>query len=101
MTAQFSHKTLAKTHHFIVRFSFRIKVRTPFSASHRQSRQTVFKYLFKRKKFQNAKRDGWMKAKTTFIRSDRAIHLDAITAVYMNFSLIIHPGNTKHDDSFG
>src|SRR5690606_14466063 len=42
VTLQFSHESLAETHDFIVRFSFRIKVRSAFSTAHRQCGQAIF-----------------------------------------------------------
>jgi hypothetical protein len=41
-----------------------------------------------------------MKTQPAFVRPDRAVHLNAEPAIHMQISLIVAPGNTKHNHPF-
>ena len=45
--AKFCHKALAECHYFSVRFAFRIKVGTAFSAADRKTSERIFENLLK------------------------------------------------------
>src|SRR5262249_60099428 len=97
---QLGHKRLAKPHHLVVGFAFGIKVRAAFAAAHRQTRERVFKYLFEREKLDDAGTNGRMKTQTSFVRTERAIHLHAKAAVHLDLSFVVDPGNAKLNHSF-
>ena len=40
-----------------------------------------------------------MKTQASLVRADCAVHLYAETAIYVNFALVILPGNTESDDA--
>ena len=41
-----------------------------------------------------------MEADTSLVRTDRAVHLHAVTSVYLYFSFIVQPRNAENDYSF-
>jgi len=47
MPVKFRHKTLTETHNLIVGFIFGIKIRSAFTAAHRQTGERIFENLFK------------------------------------------------------
>ena len=40
-----------------------------------------------------------METDTSLVRADSAIHLNAVTAVDVNLSLVVHPRNPEHNDA--
>ena len=95
MALKLGHKALAKTHHFIVGFSFGIKVGTAFTAAHGQTGQGVFEALLKSQEFDNRGVDGRVKTQAAFVRADCRIKLYAEAAINLNFAAVIHPWNTE------
>src|SRR5262249_26145137 len=98
---QLGHETLAKAHHFIVAFALGIEVRTPFAAPNGKSSKRVLEYLFECQELQNSQIHRGVKTKASFVRTNRAVHLDAEAAVDLYLALVIEPWNTKHEDPFG
>ena len=41
-----------------------------------------------------------MKTEPAFVRTDRAVHLDAEPAVHLQLALIVLPRHTEYDDAF-
>lgn len=64
------------------------------------ARQAVFQNLFEAQEFDDRKIDGGVEAKSALIRPDGAVELNAVAAVDMYLSLVVHPGNAEHNDSF-
>ena len=91
---------MAKTHHFGIRLSLGVKIRSPFSTSHRQGCQTIFKNLLKSQKLKYAKVHTWVKAQPSFIRTNCRVHLNTVTTVYLNFFIVIYPRDAKRDYTF-
>ena len=73
--------------------------RPTFSASHGQCGQTIFESLFKTKKFQNGKIDGWMKSQAAFVWTNRTIVLNSVTTVDLLLAFIVNPCDTELDNS--
>src|SRR4029077_19987660 len=42
-------------------------------------------------------RDGWMKTQTSFVRTERAVHLDAEPAIDLNLTFVVNPRNAELD----
>ncbi len=99
MARQFCHKRLTETHNFSIRFPLGIKIRPTFTAPHGKGGQRIFKNLLKGQKFNNSEIHRRMKPQTSLIGTDCRIHLHPETTIYMYLEVIIHPGNTKHDNS--
>ena len=100
MTLQFGHEALAETHHFIVGFSFGIEIASAFSTAHGQCGEAVLQHLLESKEFQDAEVHGRVETQTAFVRTDRAVHLNAVTLVDLDFAFVIHPGNAEQDHAF-
>ena len=99
--AELGHKTLAETHYFAVGFAFGIKVRTALGAAHGQSCQAVFEHLFESQKFDYSEIYGRMQPYAAFIGSDGGVELNSETAVDVHFAVVILPGHSEHNLSFG
>src|SRR5690606_36895119 len=97
---KFSHVRLAKAHNFTVGFSFWAEIGTAFSTTHGQCGKTVFKSLFKSQKLQNTEGNTCVETKAAFVPTKGRVEFDTVTAVYPDFSLIVDPRNTKHNNPF-
>ena len=97
MTEQLRHETLAETHHLCIGLATRREITSTFRAAHRQSGQTILECLLKSKELHNTQVHTCMEADTAFVRANSAIHLHAITTIYLHFSTIIHPRHAEHD----
>src|SRR6056297_487873 len=42
----------------------------------------------------------WVKTKTALVRTYCRVHLNAVTTVYMNFSVVVYPRHPKRNKSF-
>ena len=42
-----------------------------------------------------------MEPQTALVGADGAVELDAVAVVHLNLALVVHPGNTEHDDPLG
>src|SRR5699024_6529038 len=47
--------------------------------------------------FEYAQVDRRMKTQSAFVGADGAVHLDTVTAVHMNLTVVIHPRHAEHD----
>ena len=41
-----------------------------------------------------------METKTALVWSDCTVELNAVATVYLNFTVVIYPRNTEHDNTF-
>ena len=98
--AQLRHEALAKSHDLVIAFAFRIEIGSAFSSAHRQRGQAVLENLLEGQEFQNSQIDRRMEAETALVGADRAVHLDAESAIDLDFSLVVHPGHTERNDPF-
>ena len=101
MPAQFGHESVAKAHHLIVRFAFRVEIGPPFAAAHGQRGEAVLENLLKGQEFEDAGINRRVEAQTALIRAYGRIHLDAVSAVYVNFPPVVYPGHAKGDKPLG
>ena len=92
---ELGHKRLAKAHHLVVGFPLWIEIRATFAAAHRQARERILKNLFECEEFDDAGRDRWVKTQAALVRAERAVHLDAIPAVYLDLALVVYPRNAE------
>ena len=98
--AQLSHEALAKTHDFVVWFTFRIEVWSTFTTTDWLTSQWVFKDLFETKEFNDWLVYWWVETKTTFIRTNSWWELYTETTVYLYLTFIINPWYTEWNDTF-
>ena len=99
MAVQLIHEALAECHDFPVRLSLRIKVGTALAAPDRKPCQRILEGLLKAEELQRSKRDRRVKTKSSLVRPDGAVELDAVPVVDLNLPLVIYPRNTEHDDT--
>ena len=97
---ELAHEGLAERHDFTIGFAFGIEIASAFSAAHREGRQAVLEDLLESEELQDAQVHGRMEAETAFVRPDRAVELNAIALIDLDFAFVIHPGNLEHDDAF-
>ncbi len=94
------HKALAEAHDFRVALTLRIKVGTALSAAHWQGSERIFKNLLKAEEFHDAQINRRVETKAAFVRTYGGIELYAVSAVYMNNTLVIRPWHAKFDNAF-
>src|SRR5581483_1328287 len=61
----------------------------------------IFEDLFECEEFQDAEIHGRMEAQPALVGTDPAVHLDAESAIDLDISLIVKPGNAEHNDALG
>jgi hypothetical protein len=98
---QLGHERLTEPHHLAVALAFRIEVRPALGASHRQRGQRVLEHLLEREELQEAQVHRGMEPKSSLVRPDRAVHLDAIAAVDLDLAGVVHPRDAEHDHALG
>lgn len=101
VTIEFGHETLAETHDFVVAFALGVKVATALAAADGERSQAVFEDLFKAEKLDDRQVDGGMESESALVGSDGAVELHSVTFVDVYFAVVVYPGNSEHDDSFG
>src|SRR5690606_5190793 len=81
MAIELGHEGLAKAHDLRIAASLRIEVGPALAASDGQGGEGVFQDLFKGEELEDAKIHRGVKAQTSLVGADGAVHLDSITAV--------------------
>ena len=99
MSVELCHETLAEPHDLIVGFTLRVEVGTALAAADRKTCEAVLEDLLEAKELDDAEIYGRMKSETSFVRSDRAVELNAIAAVHLYLAVIIYPRYAEHNDS--
>ena len=87
---QFKHESLAETHDFSVRLAGRIEVRTTLCTTHRKGRQGVLESLLETEELQHRRVHGLVETQTAFVGTDRAVELNAVAQVGLNFAFVVH-----------
>ena len=100
MAVKFRHKTLAKTHNFVIALSFRIEIRSAFASADRKPRKRIFQNLFEPEKFNHGKIDGRMKTQTALIGADRTVELNAIPFIDVYNAVIVYPRDPEQYGAF-
>ncbi len=100
MPVQLGHERLAESHDFVIALALGVEVGSAFAAPHGERGQRVLEHLFESEELEHAERDGRVEPQATFIRTDRAVHLDAETAVDLDLAPIVDPRDAEHDDAF-
>jgi hypothetical protein len=99
VTIKLGHEGLAESHNFAVALSVRIEVGTTLSTADRQSGKAVLEYLLEAKELDDGKVYARSKTKSALVRSNSAVELYTIAAVYMPYMIVIFPGNAELDGS--
>lgn len=96
---QFKHESLAETHDFSVRLAGRIEVRTTLCTTHRKGRQGVLESLLETEELQHRRVHGLVETQTAFVGTDRAVELNAVAQVGLNFAFVVHPRYAEGEDT--
>ena len=97
---ELSHEALAEAHDLAVGLALGVKVRAALAAAHGQSCEAVFQSLLKAEELYDRGRDRGVETQTALIGADRAVELDAETAVHLDLAAVIHPGDSKLNETF-
>ena len=100
MALELQHERLAEPHHFVFGLTFRIKVRTTFTATDRKAGQGIFEDLFKTKELDDAQVHRRVEAETALIWPEDGIKLNTETTVDLDIPLVINPRNTEDNLTF-
>ena len=83
MAVELGHEALGKTHDFLIGFAFWIEIRAALAAADGLACERIFEDLFKAKEFDDAGINRRMEPDAAFVRTQRAVKLDAEPAVYL------------------
>ena len=100
MPLKLGHKALAETHHLRVGFAPRAEIGTSFTASHRKGREGVLEGLLESKELHDAEVYAGVEADTALVRAQGAVHLNPVSAIYVDLSPVVSPRYTEHYDTF-
>ncbi len=100
MAEKLGHKTLAKTHNFVVALALGVKVCPTFSSTHWQCSKSILEDLLESKEFQDTGIDGRMESEATLVWTKCAVELKAKSTVDLNVALIVLPGYPEHNLPF-
>ena len=78
-----------------------VKVRAALAAAHGQAGQAILEALLKAEELDDGKVDRGMEAQAALIGADGRVELDAVAAVDLDLTGVVHPGHTEHDDALG
>lgn len=98
---KFGHERLAEAHDFGIALAGRVEVRAAFCAAHGQRSERVFESLLEAQKLHGVEINVFLKTKSAFERPDCVVELHAISAIYVIYTVVIHPWNAEDDLSFG
>jgi hypothetical protein len=96
---ELEHEGLAEAHDLAVRLALGIEVRAALCTAHRKRRERVLEDLLEAQELQDREVHGRMQADAALVGPDGRVELDAIAAVDLDLALVVHPGNTEHDDT--
>ena len=78
-----------------------VKVSAALAAAHGQAGQAVLEALLKAEELQDRQVDGGVEPQTALVGADGGVELDAVAAVDLHLTGIVHPRHTEHDDALG
>ena len=78
-----------------------VEVRTALGPAHGKGREGVFEGLLEGKELHYTEVHAGMETEAALIGADGTVHLHAETAVDLDFSTVVGPGNAEHDHPFG
>ena len=91
----------AEAHDLGVGLAAGVEVRSALGSAHGQGGERILESLFESEELHDAEVHAGMEADTALIRADRAVTLDAEAAVDVDFSAVVHPGDTEHEHALG
>lgn len=75
--------------------------RRPISIGILTASQSILEDLLKAQKFEDRQIHRGVKAKTSFVRTQGRVELHTISSIDLHLSLVVLPGYSKLNDSFG
>src|SRR6185436_12904832 len=85
---QLGHEGLAETHHLAVGLALGVEVAAALAAAHRQRGEAVLEHLLEGEELEDAEVDAGVEAQAALVRPQRAAHLDAEAAVYLDVAAV-------------
>ena len=99
MAVQLGHKALAEAHDLGVRLAVGVKVSAALAAAHGQAGQAVLEALLKAEELQDRQVDGGVEPQTALVGADGGVELDAVAAVDLHLTGIVHPRHAEQNDT--
>ena len=78
-----------------------VKVSAALAAAHGQAGQAVLEALLKAQELQDRQVDRGVETQAAFVGTDGRVELDAVAAVDLDLTGVVHPGHTECDHPFG
>ena len=96
-----AHEGLAETHDLTRRLAAGREVGTTLGATHRQRGERVFEGLLESQELKDALVDGSVETKTTLVRANGVVVLNAVTIVGLHVAFVVDPVHAELDDTVG
>ena len=97
---QLCHEALAEAHDLFVTLPLGVEVGTALGAAHGETCKTVFQRLLKTQELQYGQIDRGVEAQAALVGADGRVELNAVAAVYLHMTVVVHPGHTEAKDTF-
>ena len=94
---EFSHEALAEAHDLSVGLALGIEVGAALAAADGQTGEAVLEDLLESQELDDGDVYGRVKPESSLIGTDGRIELDAVSAVHLDLTLIVYPGNAEDD----
>ena len=98
---QLVHKALAEAHDLAVALALGVKVAAALAAAHGQRGQAVLERLLKAEELDDRGGHAGVEAQAALVGADRAVELDAETAVDADLAVVVNPGDGKLYETLG
>ena len=101
ISVKLQHEALAERHYLTVGFALGVKVRAALAAADGQAGQRILEYLLEAEEFDDAEVDRWMQSQAALVGADGAVELHAVAGVDVSLTVVVYPGHSEFDLSFG
>ena len=98
---QLGHEGLAEAHDLVAALALGVEVRAALAAAHGQAGEGVLEHLLKAQELDDGQVDGGMEPQAALGGADGGGELHAVTPVYLNLALIVHPGYPEQQAALG
>ena len=98
---QFCHKRLTELHDLVVALASDGEIGSALTATHGQCGQRVLEGLLETEKLQDREVHRRVEPQSALVWANGAIELHTVANVHLYLTLVIDPGHTEGDDTFG
>ena len=98
---ELGHEGLAEAHDLGVGLALGVEVGSSLTSSDGEGGEAVLEDLLESEELQDGQIDGGVEPESALVGTDGGVELDAVSAVDLDLSGVVHPGDAEHDDPLG